>query len=201
MTNFTLTSIFSTILGFTLLPVITFYAIPLIVLTRFWSKARDVYYTAIFGSLQSTFGKPIRRVRAKLFAKLAYSVGDKIQDMKLMEIGPGYGENFGYYPKNTNLTTLELNPVLKSIANQLEAKYPNVKIVDSVIGNAESMVNVRDSSLDIVVGTQILCCINDTQSALQEIRRVLKPGGQFYFLELTKFTNDDSHWLRLLQVS
>jgi len=202
MVKFTLKSIIVTLLGFTAVPILTIFLIPIIIWTRFSSKVRDLYYTVCFGGLQSTFGRPIRSVRAKLFSKLIDSVGEDIHRKKVVEIGPGYGENFGYYPSNTRLTTLELNPVLKSIANHLETKYPNVQIVESIIGNAESMVNVvDDQSVDIVIGTQILCCIERTHEALCEIRRILKPGGQFYFLELTSFTGNDPYWLRLMQVS
>ena len=45
------------------------------------------------------------------------------------------------------------------------------------------MDQVPDNSVDVVVGTLILCCIDDPMAAVREIHRVLVPGGKFYFLE------------------
>lgn len=201
MAKYTFISILLTILGFTVLPIVTVFVIPLVLLTKINSRFGELYYTVFFCTIQLTLGKTVRKVRSKMFEKLSTLVGDNISELTVLEIGPGYGENFAYYPKNTQLTTLELNPVLKSIATQRETAYPNIKIVNSIIGNAESMINVNENSIDIVVGTQLMCCIKNTQAALREIKRVLKPGGQFFFIEITKFDNDHNYWLRFVQVS
>ena len=38
-------------------------------------------------------------------------------------------------------------------------------------------------SADAVIATAVLCSVEDQLKALQEIRRILKPGGQFVFME------------------
>ena len=41
----------------------------------------------------------------------------------------------------------------------------------------------EDGSFDTVVASLLLCSVDDQDRALGEIRRVLKPGGQYLFLE------------------
>lgn len=54
--------------------------------------------------------------------------------------------------------------------------------VDVRQSHAERM-DLADGSADAVVTTAVLCSVRDQAEALQEIRRVLKPGGHLVFLE------------------
>lgn len=44
-------------------------------------------------------------------------------------------------------------------------------------------LSMADNSFDWVVSTWTLCSIDDVEQALREVRRVLKPGGKFAFIE------------------
>jgi ubiquinone/menaquinone biosynthesis C-methylase UbiE len=54
-----------------------------------------------------------------------------------------------------------------------------------------------DNSIDAVVSTLVLCSVEDLEGTLQEILRVLKPGGRFYFLE--HVAAPQGTWLRRMQ--
>ena len=41
----------------------------------------------------------------------------------------------------------------------------------------------EDDTFDVVVSTLVLCGVDDQPRAVREIRRVLRPGGRFLFLE------------------
>ncbi|XP_049931906.1 uncharacterized protein LOC116247368 isoform X4 [Nymphaea colorata] len=55
----------------------------------------------------------------------------------------------------------------------------------------------EDCSMDFVVGTLVLCSVKDVRATLEEVLRVLKPGGRFIFLEHVAAL--DGTPLRLLQ--
>ncbi|NAS11152.1 class I SAM-dependent methyltransferase [Poritiphilus flavus] len=99
---------------------------------------------------------------------------------RLLEIGPGAGANMRYYKPGTEVIAVEPNPHMhRSLIDQSERYGLQLRIVK---GSAE-VLNLMDNSIDAVVSTLTLCTIPDERQALSEIKRVLKPGGKFYFLE------------------
>ncbi len=100
---------------------------------------------------------------------------------RVLEIGAGSGLNFTYYkPCVSEILALDPNPELLRMAGARAAKasYP-VKFVEA---SAEA-IPLDDKSIDTAVTTWTLCSILDAAHALQEVRRVLKPGGRLLFVE------------------
>ena len=64
------------------------------------------------------------------------------------------------------------------------------------IGLAEDL-GLKDGSVDAVVGTLVLCSVDRVEVVLEEVLRVLKPGGRFYFLE--HVAAPEGSWLGWLQ--
>ena len=54
--------------------------------------------------------------------------------------------------------------------------------IDLRHAGAEGM-EVESESADLVVATLVLCTVRDPEQVLSEVRRVLRPGGRFAFLE------------------
>ncbi|NER20022.1 MAG: class I SAM-dependent methyltransferase [Symploca sp. SIO1B1] len=100
---------------------------------------------------------------------------------EVLEIGFGTGLNLSYYPQSlTTLTIVDVNPGMNRFAKK---RIKNSSItVDSRILNGESLP-MADNSFDSIVSTWTLCSITNVDKALQEIHRVLKPGGKFFFIE------------------
>jgi ubiquinone/menaquinone biosynthesis C-methylase UbiE len=116
----------------------------------------------------------------------------------VLEIGPGTGINLSYYPVGIRWIGIEPNrfmhPYLKKEAERLHFD------IDLRSGKAEQL-EIQDNSLDVVVGTLVLCSVENPNRVLQEIVRVLKPGGRFLFLEhvaapLGTWLRRVQHWLR-----
>ena len=64
-------------------------------------------------------------------------------------------------------------------------------------GFAEDLSQFPDESFDAVIETLVLCSVNSVEKSLQEIQRVLKPGGVFCFLDHVK--GPEATWLVTIQ--
>jgi ubiquinone/menaquinone biosynthesis C-methylase UbiE len=102
---------------------------------------------------------------------------------RVLEIGFGTGLNLPFYPDAvTQLTTVDNNPGARAIAARRLQKTPPTFEVESQTLSSESLP-MADQTFDCVVSTWTLCSISNVTQALQEIYRVLKPGGHFFFVE------------------
>lgn len=100
---------------------------------------------------------------------------------EVLEIGFGTGLNLPHYPPEVKkLTTVDPNP---GMSGRAERRIAASSIpVETRLLDAERLP-FRDDVFDAVVSTWTLCSIPNIDQALQEVRRVLKRGGRFYFLE------------------
>ena len=99
----------------------------------------------------------------------------------VLEIGPGAGANLRYFPiDRIRWIGIEPNPFMYRYLEK-EAARLGMQI-ELRSGTADDMP-VPDSSADAVVSTLVLCCVADQQRSIQEVLRVLTPGGKLVFLE------------------
>jgi SAM-dependent methyltransferase len=100
---------------------------------------------------------------------------------RVLEIGAGTGFNVRHYPEAvTEIVLTEPGEELLDRARRRAAAAGRpVRVVRS---SAESLP-FEDASFDTVVSTLVLCSVHDQDATLTEVRRVLKPGGRFLFIE------------------
>jgi len=98
----------------------------------------------------------------------------------VVEIGPGTGTNFQYFPRGIRWIGLEPNRHMHPYL-RLAAKSAGVT-VEIRQSRAEDL-QLNDECVDTVVATAVLCTVQNPIRVLQEIRRVLKPSGRFVFIE------------------
>ena len=102
---------------------------------------------------------------------------------QVLEIGAGTGANFTFYRPNTKLTVLENNEFMfPKIFNAAS----NYGIDTTLVKGSSFYIPFADNSFDSIVTTLVLCMVEDLESTLSEIKRVLKSGGVFYFYEHVK---------------
>jgi ubiquinone/menaquinone biosynthesis C-methylase UbiE len=92
----------------------------------------------------------------------------------VLEVAIGTGLNLAHYPDGVQLTGVEWSPVMLDIARRRAGQLG--REVDLRHGDAQAL-EFPDASFDTVVCTFSLCAIPDHRKAVQEMARVLRPGG------------------------
>jgi SAM-dependent methyltransferase len=100
---------------------------------------------------------------------------------RVVEVGFGSGLNIPFYPAAVSeIAAVEpADTGWKLAGNRLAAATVPIERT----GLDGQSLPLPDDSCDAALSTWTLCTIPDVAAALREIRRVLKPGGTFHFLE------------------
>jgi ubiquinone/menaquinone biosynthesis C-methylase UbiE len=98
----------------------------------------------------------------------------------VLEIGVGPGYNFPFYKNITKLYALEPSKELIEIA---QTRSGSLTYPIAYVNTGAENIPLPDCSVDTVISTWTLCSVSDPSSVLQEVRRVLKPGGKFVFVD------------------
>ena len=100
---------------------------------------------------------------------------------EVLEIGFGSGLNIPYYPAGVKrVRAVDPAAAGRKLAAERAAACP---VPIEYIGADAETLPAADASVDNVLSTWTLCTIPDAMRALAEIRRVLRPGGAFRFVE------------------
>ena len=105
---------------------------------------------------------------------------------RVLEIGAGTGANFAYYQDGLEVVATEPDPYMMRRA---EAKAGESKARIELKRASAAKLPCEDASFDTVVGTLVMCSVDDQAKALAEVRRVLKSDGEYRFFEHIRYEN------------
>jgi len=130
----------------------------------------------IFAALYDAITRPAER--KFLGSHRAYLAG--AAQGRVLDVGSGTGINFEHYPPGAEVVGIEPDPYMfrraRARANRLGRRV-------ELLAEAAEALPFRDAWFDVAVATLVLCTIPDSDRALRELRRVLRPNGQLRFLE------------------
>ena len=138
---------------------------------------RDHVFVRIMNSMMNT--KETRRIREEVCAPLAGEV---------LEIGFGTGLNLPHLPP-TVTRLLAVDPMERGRALAQE-RLAATSVPVEFVGLEGDSIPLADASVDAALATWTLCSIPDPVAAVREIRRVLRPGGTFHFVEHGRAPDD-----------
>jgi SAM-dependent methyltransferase len=99
----------------------------------------------------------------------------------VLEIGVGSGLNLSLYaPEAARVVGIDPSPELLRLARKPAAQ---TLIPVSLVRASAEVIPFADAAFDTIVMTWTLCSIPDPITALNEMQRVLKPGGRLLFVE------------------
>jgi SAM-dependent methyltransferase len=94
--------------------------------------------------------------------------------IRTLEIGAGIGEHLAFENlSDQEYFALELR---SNLAGEIKRLFPQVQ---TIVGDCEQRIDVPDASLDRVIAVHVLEHLVGLPSALDEVRRILKPDGDF----------------------
>jgi ubiquinone/menaquinone biosynthesis C-methylase UbiE len=117
-----------------------------------------------------------RKIRPQMFPGLSG---------RILDAGVGTGRNFPFYPTNSNVVGIDLSPAMLTRAQRrLTAAATTVELRCMDVTRLE----FPDRSFDAAVATFLFCTLPDELqiAGMQELRRVVKPGGIIRCLEYSR---------------
>ncbi|XP_043191105.1 methyltransferase-like protein 7A isoform X2 [Amphibalanus amphitrite] len=172
--------------------------------TRFQEIRNWLYANLVEFVMKDRLKGALNSTKADLFSSMASLKSfdnelSKKNALVILEIGVGTGTNLGYYPAGSRLHCVDPNQAFevyfrRECLQKAAHLDPDIRFVAE---RGESMPSVADSSVDVVVTTKVLCSVTHLDQMFREIRRVLVPGGKFYFLE--HVAHPSGTWRRCVQ--
>lgn len=98
----------------------------------------------------------------------------------VVELGPGTGPNMRYYAPGVKVIAVEPNV---NMHKPLRASADEHSVDLEIRTIRGERIDVDDASAGGVVGTLVLCGVDDPVAVVAEVHRVLEPGGTYFFLE------------------
>lgn len=101
---------------------------------------------------------------------------------RVLEIGIGSGHNLAHYDPNNVERVIGVDPSAELLA-KARRRTTSLSFQVELLNSGFEGISIEDHSVDSVLMTFTLCTLPSVESALAQVRRVLKPSGALLFCE------------------
>jgi SAM-dependent methyltransferase len=145
---------------------------------------------SLYGPEQSRFARLLERreasrpdrVQRELRARLLSGLRGQV-----LEVGSGDGRSFEHYPPEVeHVRAVEPDATARAAA---EPRAQAAAVPIDVVAGVAVPLDAADESFDAAVVMGLLCSVPDPTTALAELRRVVRPGGELRFWEHVRSRN------------
>ncbi|XP_057295280.1 N6-adenosine-methyltransferase TMT1A-like [Hydractinia symbiolongicarpus] len=144
------------------------------------SKRNHAFFSYFLGAV---YNQTVHEYKVKIFTEINKHL--ETNNGEVMEIGAGSGGSLSYYSKDIDikLTAVEPNQHCRQYLEKNLKKYDNIQLKDYIENVGEDLKDIPSNSIMCIVITIVLCSVENQIKVLEEIKRVLKPGGKYFFME------------------
>jgi phosphatidylethanolamine/phosphatidyl-N-methylethanolamine N-methyltransferase len=132
-------------------------------------------YEKLAGVYDVVFGPTLHPGRLVALERMGIRPGDRI-----LEVGVGTGINASLYPRNCQITGIDLSAGMLDKARERVARKGlwHVRLLEMDAAN----LTFADDSFDIVYAPYLVSVVPDPVQVAREMRRVCRPGGKIIIL-------------------
>jgi len=104
-------------------------------------------------------------------------------DGTVLDLGAGTGAMFPYFEGVATATEFHATEPDPHMRRQAAEKAKTLATPIRIESSPAEALPYDDATFDVVIASMVFCTIPDIESAMSEIARVLKPGGELRFFE------------------
>lgn len=150
------------------------------------SEDADNFYFNVWGGedihvgLYKSDDEPIRDASRRTVEQMADKLTGINKDSKVLDVGAGYGGSMRYLAKRfgCHCVALNLSEVENDRDREMNREQGLADLIDVVDASFEK-VDYPDNSFDFVWSQDAILHSDHREKVLEEVVRVLKPGGEF----------------------
>lgn len=116
------------------------------------------------------------------------------KDMKVLEVGVGSGLTLDYLPNSIQFTGVDINNKMLSQAI-IKAKQFRRKNITLSLMDAHKL-EYKANTFDLVVAASVISAVSDPYTAMKEMIRVTKKGGQVAVIANVRNKTIASHFIK-----
>ncbi|GIG20581.1 ubiquinone/menaquinone biosynthesis methyltransferase [Cellulomonas chitinilytica] len=123
----------------------------------------------------ATYDRTTAFFERRLFAQARQWIAERTSGSTL-EVGVGTGANLPYYAgRASDITLVDVSAEMLAAAS---ARARQLRVTVRTMHGDGAHLDLPDTSVDTVICTFIMCCVEDERAVLRELARVLRPDGR-----------------------